>query len=87
MMGLRKAANHPLLLRHLYNDDKLRKMSKDILQENTHRDADPALVFEDMTVMSDFELHKLCISYQVTAIDIVGFENYLEIQLTIHTIL
>ena len=66
MMDLRKAANHPLLLRHLYNNDKLHKMSRDILQERTHRDADPALVFEDMTVMSDFELHKLCVSYQVS---------------------
>ena len=30
------------------------------LQDSAHRDSEPDLVFEDMTVMSDFELHGLC---------------------------
>lgn len=30
-----------------------------------HRDSEPDLVFEDMTVMSDFELHCLCREEQV----------------------
>lgn len=30
-----------------------------------HRDSEPDLVFEDMTVMSDFELHCLCRGEQV----------------------
>uniref|UniRef100_A0A4W5JPB2 Helicase C-terminal domain-containing protein n=1 Tax=Hucho hucho TaxID=62062 RepID=A0A4W5JPB2_9TELE len=29
----------------------------------THRDADPALIKEDMDVMTDFELHRLCLQY------------------------
>lgn len=33
------------------------------LQEPTHFDADPALIQEDMEVMSDFELHRLCQQY------------------------
>ena len=29
------------------------------LQDPSHADADPQLVFEDMTMMTDFELHNL----------------------------
>lgn len=32
-------------------------------QEPTHQDANPALIQEDMEVMSDFELHRLCLQY------------------------
>ena len=32
LTNLRKAANHPLLLRNHYSDDVIAKMSKDILQ-------------------------------------------------------
>lgn len=35
------------------------------LQDPAHRDSEPDLVFEDMTVMSDFELHRLCLEEQV----------------------
>ncbi|GBM90091.1 SWI/SNF-related matrix-associated actin-dependent regulator of chromatin subfamily A containing DEAD/H box 1 [Araneus ventricosus] len=64
MMQLRRAANHPLLLRRLYDDEKLVKMSNDIIKEPTHRESNPNLVFEDMSVMSDFELHVLCKTYK-----------------------
>ncbi|KGL81644.1 SWI/SNF-related matrix-associated actin-dependent regulator of chromatin subfamily A containing DEAD/H box 1, partial [Tinamus guttatus] len=63
MMQLRKMANHPLLHRHYYTDDKLRTMSALMLRESTHCDANPELIFEDMTVMTDFELHLLCKQY------------------------
>ena len=36
-----------------------------ISQDPAHRDSEPDLVFEDMTVMSDFELHCLCREEQV----------------------
>lgn len=64
LMNLRKAANHPLLLRQYYDDQKLRKMSQLMLKEPSHRDADPQLIFEDMQVMHDFELHCLCRQYK-----------------------
>ncbi|XP_077977649.1 SWI/SNF-related matrix-associated actin-dependent regulator of chromatin subfamily A containing DEAD/H box 1-like [Glandiceps talaboti] len=63
MMQLRKMANHTLLHRHHYNDDKLKKMSKLMLKEPSHCDANAHLIFEDMSVMSDFELHNLCNMY------------------------
>ncbi|XP_009881311.1 PREDICTED: SWI/SNF-related matrix-associated actin-dependent regulator of chromatin subfamily A containing DEAD/H box 1 [Charadrius vociferus] len=63
MMQLRKMANHPLLHRQYYTTDKLRTMSRLMLKEPTHCDANPDLIFEDMTVMTDFELHLLCKQY------------------------
>ncbi|XP_051525370.1 SWI/SNF-related matrix-associated actin-dependent regulator of chromatin subfamily A containing DEAD/H box 1A-like [Myxocyprinus asiaticus] len=63
MMQLRKMANHPLLHRQYYTSDKLAAMSKAMLKEPTHFDADHVLIQEDMEVMSDFELHNLCKQY------------------------
>ncbi|NXN95300.1 SMRCD regulator, partial [Rhinopomastus cyanomelas] len=63
MMQLRKMANHPLLHRHYYTTDKLKTMSMLMLREPTHSDADPDLILEDMTMMTDFELHLLCKQY------------------------
>eukprot|EP00049_Salpingoeca_infusionum_P013990 m.260692 g.260692 ORF g.260692 m.260692 type:complete len:794 (-) comp15565_c1_seq4:4697-7078(-) len=59
-MQLRKMANHPLLHRRIYTDEKMRKMSREILKDPDHYECDPELVFEDMSVMSDFELNALC---------------------------
>ena len=64
MVDLRKATNHPLLLRHHYTDHTLHCMVRAILKEPSHRDAAPNLVWEDMSVMSDFELYNLCTLYQ-----------------------
>lgn len=66
LMQLRKTANHPLLQRRHFNDSLLRSMSKDISKEPSHRDrnAQPSIIYQDMEVMSDFELHKLCLLYR-----------------------
>ncbi|KAM8940406.1 SWI/SNF-related matrix-associated actin-dependent regulator of chromatin subfamily A containing DEAD/H box 1 isoform 2-T2 [Pelodytes ibericus] len=63
MMHLRKMANHPLLHRQYYTSEKLRTMSKLMLKEPTHYEANPDLIFEDMEVMTDFELHRLCCEF------------------------
>ncbi|XP_073494285.1 SWI/SNF-related matrix-associated actin-dependent regulator of chromatin subfamily A containing DEAD/H box 1 isoform X1 [Phyllobates terribilis] len=60
MMHLRKMANHPLLHRQHYTAEKLRSMSRLMLKEPTHCEANADLIFEDMEVMTDFELHRLC---------------------------
>ncbi|OLL21846.1 ATP-dependent helicase fft2 [Neolecta irregularis DAH-3] len=49
MMNMRKAANHPLLFRRHYTDD-----------EDIYLDASREQIFEDMEVMTDFELNRLC---------------------------
>lgn len=66
LMQLRKAALHPLLFRRLYDDKKLRLMSKEIMNEEVYKDANREYIFEDMQVMNDFELHNLCLKFPVT---------------------
>lgn len=65
VMKLRRASNHPLLLRNHYNQEKLRTMSQVLLREPTYHDANVDYIFQDMEVMSDFELHNLCCKFDV----------------------
>lgn len=65
VMKLRRASNHPLLLRNHFDLEKLRIMSRVLLKEPTYFDANPDLIFEDMEVMSDFELHTLCTKFPI----------------------
>ena len=66
MMALRKASIHPLLFRRLYNDQILAKMSKACLKEEALHDREVDLVYEDMGVMTDYELHRFCERYPTT---------------------
>ena len=67
IMSLRKASIHPLLFRHLYTDDTIRSMSKAILREPQYaEDGNQVYIMEDMSVMSDFELHNLCLKFPNT---------------------
>ncbi len=62
---LRKIAMHPLLVRHRYGDDTLRQMATELLKDPAYVNSDLELVYEDMTVMTDFELHNLCTKSKV----------------------
>ncbi|KAG0304198.1 hypothetical protein BGZ98_005812 [Dissophora globulifera] len=64
LMQLRKAADHPMLFRELYTDDKLKKMAKVITKEVEFCDSNIDFIEEDMSVMTDFELHRLCKQYK-----------------------
>ena len=66
MMALRKASIHPLLFRRLYDDKTLSKMSKSCLKEDEFRESNVNLVYEDMSVMTDFELYSFCERYPKT---------------------
>ncbi|CAB3985862.1 SWI SNF-related matrix-associated actin-dependent regulator of chromatin subfamily A containing [Paramuricea clavata] len=61
LVELRKAANHSLLIRNYYTDDMLSEMAQKYCKDTSHRDSEVNLVFEDMQVMSDFELSRLCL--------------------------
>ncbi len=69
IMELRKAANHPLLRRSHYNDDRLKQMAKLIMKESSP-DTVFEYVVEDLSVMNDFQIHKLCPLYK----GLKGFE-------------
>ncbi|KAI9669725.1 MAG: hypothetical protein M1831_007421 [Alyxoria varia] len=58
LMDLRKAAIHPHLLRREYTDAVLHKITDLYIKSN--REKNHGFVFEDMTVMTDFELHRFC---------------------------
>lgn len=62
LMELRKAANHPLLRRVIYNDEKIDEMARLVFKVSPP-DTNLNYVREDMSVMSDYELHKLCPLY------------------------
>ena len=66
MMNLRKASIHPLLFRQIYDDQTLHKMSKACLKEVEFAESNVNLVFEDMSVMTDMELHQFCVRYPKT---------------------
>ncbi|OAL07473.1 hypothetical protein IQ06DRAFT_289196 [Phaeosphaeriaceae sp. SRC1lsM3a] len=63
MMKLRQAALHPLLFRHRYTDDKIRKMSKACLREDMFAESSADLIFEDLTVYQDYQCHQLALKY------------------------
>jgi SWI/SNF-related matrix-associated actin-dependent regulator 1 of chromatin subfamily A len=65
MVHLRKAADHPMLFRNLYDDGKIKVMAKEILKDVRYWDSEEQYVYEDMTVMSDFELNRLCLDHKV----------------------
>ena len=61
VMQLRKLCLHPLLLRIRYTDTDLHEMTAALVKkEERYRDNDPNYIYEDMTVMTDFELNHLC---------------------------
>jgi SWI/SNF-related matrix-associated actin-dependent regulator 1 of chromatin subfamily A len=66
LMALRKASLHPLLFRVIYDDKKLKKMAKAIREEPEYVEANETFIFEDMQVMSDYELNNLCEKFPTT---------------------
>ena len=67
IMTLRKASIHPLLFREIYNDRMIDKMSTAILSEPAYSiDGNKQYIKEDMSYMTDFELHKLCGNFPKT---------------------
>jgi SWI/SNF-related matrix-associated actin-dependent regulator 1 of chromatin subfamily A len=60
LMTLRKACLHPLLFRRLYTDPMLKIMSKMIMKNSSYAEANQQFIYEDMQVMTDFELTQLC---------------------------
>lgn len=63
LMNLRKAAIHPLLFRSVYNDEVIERMTKDIMKEEVYLKSNKEAILEDMSYMTDFELHNLCLKF------------------------
>lgn len=60
MMEMRKLTNHPLLARYYFNDDTLEKIAKRLAKVSTYKKTNPDYIFEELAVMSDFQVWQLC---------------------------
>ncbi|ANZ74124.1 BA75_01301T0 [Komagataella pastoris] len=66
IMQLRKAALHPLLFRGIFTDKVIKEMSAKIMREPVYADANLEYIYEDMSIMNDYELNELCLKYPRT---------------------
>lgn len=60
MMDMRKMANHPLLHRHYFTDDKIRSFAKKLAFTDSYKKTNPQYIFEELAIMSDFQVYQLC---------------------------
>ncbi|CAB3377443.1 Hypothetical predicted protein [Cloeon dipterum] len=60
MMQLRRAANHPALLRYEYTERKIKAMAKKLLKDKTYKENREASIQMDLREMSDHQIHMLC---------------------------
>jgi len=76
LMNLRKTANHPLLVRDQYTNHQLEVMARLLkTRDSGHKEANEALIVEDLSTMSDFEINKTCEIYR--CIEHLGLANHL----------
>lgn len=61
---LRRLANHPLLLRYLFKDDQLSEMANLLAGDYDYKENEADKILEDLSYMSDHQLHKLSKSYK-----------------------
>ena len=64
IMNLRKIANHPLLVRNHFDDKQLHILAKLLKKDESHKNAQEKFIIEDLSYMSDFEIHKTCLAYR-----------------------
>ncbi|XP_020713027.1 SWI/SNF-related matrix-associated actin-dependent regulator of chromatin subfamily A containing DEAD/H box 1 homolog isoform X2 [Ceratitis capitata] len=60
MMEMRKVANHPLLMRYYFSDETLHDLSERLACAPTLKKSNPQYIFEELAVMSDFQVMQLC---------------------------
>ncbi|KYN07495.1 PREDICTED: SWI/SNF-related matrix-associated actin-dependent regulator of chromatin subfamily A containing DEAD/H box 1 homolog [Cyphomyrmex costatus] len=67
MMQLRKLANHPLLVRDHYDEDKLKVIASRLAKEPSYKQKNPEYVFEDLIWTSDYQINQLTRIYKSVA--------------------
>ncbi|KYN12543.1 PREDICTED: SWI/SNF-related matrix-associated actin-dependent regulator of chromatin subfamily A containing DEAD/H box 1 homolog [Trachymyrmex cornetzi] len=67
MMQLRKLANHPLLMRDYYDEDKLNAIASRLAKEPGYKQKNPEYVFEDLIWTSDYQINQLTRIYKSIA--------------------
>ncbi|CAH0563554.1 unnamed protein product [Brassicogethes aeneus] len=64
MSDLRKLSNHPLLLRYNYGLDKITAIAKILASDPNYKDTKVEYIVEDLTWMSDFEIHTMAKNFR-----------------------
>ncbi|KDN38457.1 hypothetical protein K437DRAFT_259406 [Tilletiaria anomala UBC 951] len=77
LMDLRKAANHPLLFRNIYDEKKIERLAKDYVKEPDHADENLEHVKEDFAINSDAQLSMVANSYPFTRKHVLPDEAWL----------
>ncbi|KAG5322249.1 SMRCD regulator, partial [Pseudoatta argentina] len=67
MMQLRKLANHPLLIRDYYDENKLNAIASRLAKEPGYKQKNPEYVFEDLIWTSDYQINQLTRIYKSIA--------------------
>ena len=70
LMNLRKIANHPLLIRNHFDNVQVKQLARILKKDASHCQAIEKFIVDDLSVLSDFDIHKTCLAYRVS------FENY-----------
>ena len=66
LMNLRKIANHPLLIRNHFDNSQIRTLARLLKKDPSHCNAVEKFICEDLSVFSDFDIHKTCLAYRVS---------------------
>ena len=64
IMNLRKLAIHPLLIRNHFDTSQVRQMAQILKKDQSHENAEEKFIVEDLSVMSDFDIHSTCLAYR-----------------------
>lgn len=66
MMDMRKLANHPLLLRYHYNDDKVHEIADELSKHPDYKkNRNPQYCFEELAPLSDFQIYEMIEKYEL----------------------
>lgn len=71
MMDMRKLANHPLLLRYYFTDERVHQIARQLSKHPLYKKSrDPQHVFEELAPLSDFQLYQTLEKYDIVGYDI-----------------
>jgi len=64
LMNLRKIANHPLLVRNHFDGTQVRSLASILKKDPSHNLAVEKFIREDLSALSDYDIHKTCLAYR-----------------------
>lgn len=68
MTELRKLSNHPLLMRNFYKNLDLPEIAKKLASDPSYKETKVEYIIEDLSFMSDFEIHSLTKEHKVSTL-------------------